>query len=57
MNNENVSRNYALIKKAISTFWFSKGYCIKEIENIFSRVPILYRNTRGNLGELEIACK
>ena len=26
---------------------------LKEIENIFSRVPIRYRNTRGSLGELE----
>ena len=33
------------------------GYFIKEIENIFSCVPIRYRNTRGSLGELEIAQK
>ena len=46
-----------MIKKAISTFLFSTGYFIKEIENIFSRVPIRYRNTRGSLGELEIAQK
>ena len=31
-----------------------KGYFIKEIENIFPRVPICYRNTCGSLGELEI---
>ena len=30
------------------------GYVIKEIENISPCVPIRYRNTRGNLGELEI---
>ena len=36
---------------------FYTGYFIKEIENIFSRVPIHYRNTRGSLGELEIAWK
>ena len=36
---------------------FYTGYFIKEIENIFSRVPIRYRNTRGSLGELEIAWK
>ena len=29
-------------------------YFIREIENICSRVRIHYRNTRGNLGELEI---
>ena len=34
---------------------FYTGYFIKEIENIFSRVPIRKRNTRGSLGELEIA--
>ena len=34
---------------------FYTGYFIKEIENIFSRVPIRYRNTRGSLGELDIA--
>ena len=33
----------------------STGYFIKEIQNIFSRVPIRYRNTCGSLGELEIA--
>ena len=34
------------------------GYFIKEIENISPRVPpIRYRNTRGSLGELEIAWK
>ena len=36
---------------------FYTGCFIKEIENIFSRVPIHYRNTRGSLGELEIARK
>ena len=36
---------------------FYTGCFIKEIENIFSRVPIHYRNTRGSLGELEIAWK
>ena len=34
---------------------FYTGYFIKEIENIFSSVYISYRNTRGSLGELEIA--
>ena len=52
-----VWRIYSLIKKAISTLWFSKGYFIKEIENIFSRVPVRCRNTSGSLGELEIAWK
>ena len=33
------------------------GLFIKEIENIFSRDPIRYRNTRERLGELEIAWK
>ena len=36
---------------------FYTGYFIKEIENIFSSVYISYRNTRGSLGELEIAWK
>ena len=36
---------------------FYTGYFIKEIENISPRVPIRYRNTRGSLGELEIAWK
>ena len=36
---------------------FYTDYFIKEIENIFSRVPIRYRNTRRSLGELEIAWK
>ena len=35
---------------------FYMGYFIKEIENIF-RSPIRYRNTRGSLGELELAWK
>ena len=52
-----VWRIYALIKKAISTFLFSAGYFIKEMENIFFRVLIRYRNTLGSLGELEIAWK
>ena len=30
---------------------FYSGYFIKEIENIFPRVPIRYTNTRGSLGE------
>ena len=30
---------------------------MKEIQNISPRVPIRYRNTRGSLGELEIAWK
>ena len=34
---------------------FYTGYFIKEIENISPRVPIRYRNTRGSLGELDIA--
>ena len=50
-----VWRIYALIKKAISKFLFSMGYFIKEIENIFSRVPIRYRNTCASLRELKIA--
>ena len=36
---------------------FCTGYFIKEIKNIFARVPIRCRNTRGSLGELEIAWK
>ena len=36
---------------------FYTGYFIKETKNIFSRVPIRCRNTRGSLGELEIAWK
>ena len=36
---------------------FYTGYFIKEIESIFFRVPIRYVNTRGSLGELEIAWK
>ena len=36
---------------------FYTGYFIKEIENIFPRVPIRYRNTRGSLGELETTWK
>ena len=36
---------------------FYTGYFIKEIENIFFRAPIRYRNTRGSLGEREIAWK
>ena len=44
-----VWRIYASIKKDISTFWFSTGYFINEIKNIFSRVPIRHRNTRENL--------
>ena len=36
---------------------FYTGYFIKEIENISPRVYIRYRNTRGSLGELEIASK
>ena len=34
---------------------FYTCYFIKEIENICSRVPIRYRNTRGSLEEHEIA--
>ena len=34
---------------------FCTGYFIKETKNIFSRVPVRCRNTRGSLGELEIA--
>ena len=33
------------------------GYFINEIENIFFRVPIRYRNNGGLGGELEIAWK
>ena len=40
-----------------NVFLFSKGYFIKEIQNISPRVPIRYRNTRGSLEELEIAWK
>ena len=36
---------------------FYAGYFINEIENIISRVPKRYSNTRGSLGELEIAWK
>ena len=32
-------------------------YTVKEIENIFSCVPIHYRNTHGCLGQLEKAWK
>ena len=51
------SRIYALIKKGISTFQFSAGYLIKEVENFVSRVHIRYRNTGESLGELETAWK
>ena len=44
-----VWRIYALVKKTISTSYF-----IKEIENVFSRVPIRNGNTSGSLGEREI---
>ena len=46
---------YVYSTKAI----YCTSYCIKELENgIFSRVPILrYSNTRGCLGEREIAWK
>ena len=36
---------------------FYTGYFIKEIENIFPRVSVRHRNTRGSLEELEIAWK
>ena len=36
---------------------FYKGYFINEIENISPLFPYRYRNTRGSLGELEIAWK
>ena len=36
---------------------FYTGYFIKEIENIFSGVPIRCRNTRWSLRELEITWK
>ena len=52
-----VWRIYALIKKAIFTFYFSTGYFIKEIGNISPRVPVRYRNIRGSLGEPKIAWK
>ena len=36
---------------------FYTGYFIKEVENIFPRVPTRYRNSRGSFEELEIAWK
>ena len=48
-----VWRIYALIKKAISTFYFSDGLFYKRNSKHFFRVPIRHRNTRGSLGERE----
>ena len=57
MENLVKTEKYGELKKVISTFYFSTRHFIKEIENIFSRVPIRYRNTRGSLGKLQIARK